>query len=1272
LAFTYDTCYLGRLCTVTDWTGRVVTYTYDVSGRLLTATDRMSPADVTTSAYDGTSPRLTSITDANSHVAVTMTYDATTHKVLNQQDASGLTTGQQTTFGYGAPDGQGNVTTTITYPISSLDGFAPQQIDTYNSQGQTTQHVSKPSAAETLTETYQYTSQGFRSQVTDARGNISSFCYDTGYAGTLVTGSNGNLTRAISPPPLGGVNSLVTLVKYDTKNNVIESIAPKGVNNGSGVTCATNLSGAINGGGLFITDLAYDATLGTELLSATRKYTDPDLGGQTAVTKFAYGDGANPGLVTRVIPPRGNTGSSPDYTFAASLAYAASGSQAGMLLSVTDPLSNRTTYAYDSMGRRTSMTDPLSDAWTFTYDSEDRLTQATAPAPVTGGASLSTSAAFDAVGNRLSLTDANGQITRYQYDVRDSLKEVDQSATVTDPSGDPGKIATAYQYDNLGDLVRVDRATGASSEAVVDYAYDGLNRVRKETQYPQAGWPSAPNGSTGSQTLITQTTYDPNGNRATLTDPLGQVTAFGYDAVNRLTSVAYSNAAPGTSATANVSYVYDANGGRSSTGDGTGTTTYGYDELDRLLSVTSPGPKTVEYRYDLDGNRRKLIYPDTTAVSYTFDKGSRLQSLLDWATHTTSYTYFADGLLNTATNVNSTTARFTYDNARRLTQVWNQKGSSTIGQHTYTLDNAGNRTAVAEQLPQLTTPTPMLYAADSFARSATGSWGSADIGGAYWLAPPTTDYNVNGTAGAITTDANGEELRALLSNVSVRDVNGVVRVSADKAPTADQFAYLELRRIDLINTYQLQLRLATDGHAYVRLRAVVGGAVTQLTPEQQVAGFTSGPGAQVWLRAQVNGASPTTLSMKAWTNGQPEPAAWQATATDSTTALQSAAAVALKTYMIGATNLPVAFSFDNLSVANVATSSGTLPLTTNYTNDKLYRLTGAGTNSYSYDPVGNRPSLTRAGTATQYSYDKADRILSAGSTSYTVNAGGNETARGSDSFGYDQANRLTSASVGGVTSSYHYDGDGKRTSKTVGTTTTNYVYDVGDGLPVVLDDGARKYVYGAGLAYSIDKTSAAVQVYHTDGLGSVPAISDSTGSVVQTYQTDEFGVPAMTQGSGSQPFAYVGEQRDPENGLIYLRARMFDPAVGRFLQRDSRYGTLYDSQSLNRHSYVRNNPLRFTDRTGLTPSESGEACPDCASEVGLLNGSPADYAFLILTALVPAGPGDDVVLVDGVDAAEGAVTSLVKWDPDFAAKQILGGNNSQRVAERSHGMRPTG
>jgi RHS repeat-associated protein len=65
----------------------------------------------------------------------------------------------------------------------------------------------------------------------------------------------------------------------------------------------------------------------------------------------------------------------------------------------------------------------------------------------------------------------------------------------------------------------------------------------------------------------------------------------------------------------------------------------------------------------------------------------------------------------------------------------------------------------------------------------------------------------------------------------------------------------------------------------------------------------------------------------------------------------------------------------------------------------------------------------------------------------------------------------------------------------------------------------------------------------------VRALTDPNGNIVQTYQADEFGVPALVQGASSQPFGYAGQQTDAESGFQYLRARMYDPSTGRFLQR---------------------------------------------------------------------------------------------------------------------------
>ncbi|MEO5965998.1 MAG: RHS repeat-associated core domain-containing protein, partial [Candidatus Limnocylindrales bacterium] len=267
-----------------------------------------------------------------------------------------------------------------------------------------------------------------------------------------------------------------------------------------------------------------------------------------------------------------------------------------------------------------------------------------------------------------------------------------------------------------------------------------------------------------------------------------------------------------------------------------------------------------------------------------------------------------------------------------------------------------------------------------------------------------------------------------------------------------------------------------------------------------------------------------------------------------------------------------------------------------YAYDRLYRLTAVtgpdGARSYAYDPVGNRTSKVLAGTPTTSTYDRADRITAAGALAISVNANGNTTAKGPDTFTYDQPNRLKTATVGGATETYVYDGDGVRFSRQVGGgTPIRYVSDINRSLPVTIDDGSRKYVYGLGLAYAV--SGSTIEVYHPDRLGSTRAITDAAGGVTATYRTDEWGIPTASTGSSTQPFRFTGEPQDA-TGLMHLRSRYYDPAIGRFMSRDVLAGYTATPGSLNRFAYVASNPTSYTDPSG--------ACPITAVWVVLLGG----------------------------------------------------------------------
>lgn len=297
--------------------------------------------------------------------------------------------------------------------------------------------------------------------------------------------------------------------------------------------------------------------------------------------------------------------------------------------------------------------------------------------------------------------------------------------------------------------------------------------------------------------------------------------------------------------------------------------------------------------------------------------------------------------------------------------------------------------------------------------------------------------------------------------------------------------------------------------------------------------------------------------------------------------------------------------------------------------DRLTSVTGPdGNRTYTYDPLGNRASKVLGGT-TAYTYDRADRITAAGATAITVNANGNLVAKGADSFAYDQANRLTSATVAGATESYAYDGDGVRFSRQLGANPAiRYVSDPNRSLPVTIDDGTRKYVYGLGLAYAVN--GSALDVYHADRLGSVRALTDASGAVTAGYRTDEYGIPTVSTGSSSQPFGFTGEPHDA-TGLSYLRARYNDPGLGRLMSRDMWAGDASTCQTLNRYTYVLNNPMTRIDPSGLKSRalDIAAKCAYAALQVSLESASiwsAGSYGVALASggALVP---GVNLVLV---------------------------------------------
>jgi RHS repeat-associated protein len=159
---------------------------------------------------------------------------------------------------------------------------------------------------------------------------------------------------------------------------------------------------------------------------------------------------------------------------------------------------------------------------------------------------------------------------------------------------------------------------------------------------------------------------------------------------------------------------------------------------------------------------------------------------------------------------------------------------------------------------------------------------------------------------------------------------------------------------------------------------------------------------------------------------------------------------------------------------------------------------------------------------------------------------------------------------------YAYDALGRRIQRTSTISgTTNFVLDVVrdlDGTGSTIAD----YLNGPGIDNKLRQIVGGVPSYFvTDHLGTTRALTDASGTVTFSFGYDSFG--NVTSGSATR-YTYTGRERDPDTGLMYYRARWYDPQMGRFISEDP---IGFHGGEIDLYVYVRNNATRFHDPLGL-------------------------------------------------------------------------------------------
>ncbi|HVO64555.1 MAG TPA: IPT/TIG domain-containing protein [Terriglobales bacterium] len=713
----------------------------------------------------------------------------------------------------------------------------------------------------------------------------------------------------------------------------------------------------------------------------------------------------------------------------------------------------------------------------------------------------------------------------------------------TDENGN----TTTYTYDSFNDLLTVTVPIAPGHTATTAYTYNSFSEVLTATdplgnvttnKYDTNGnllTVTAPTPGDGAAASVTQFAYNNLGELTQITDPLGNQTNITYFSTGMINTI--------TDAQSNVTtYAYDSRGNRTSVTDANNKQTiFTYDAMNRLTKITYPDSTATQFGYDVRGRRTSVTDQNSKQTTYAYDDADRLITVTDAANNVTTYGYDSESNLTSIKDANNNTTTFDYDAFARVTATHFPSGH--VEQYSY--DNVGNLTGKTDRKNQQIT-----YTYDQLNRltqktypdTTTVNYTYDDDSRLTQVTDPTGTYTFTfdnmGRLSGTTTNVAFLTSRSFVTSYGY-DAASNRTTFVDPESGSTSFAYDSLNRLQT------------------------------LTPPTSISGGSFGFGYDALSRR-------TSLT---------RPNSVNTTYTyDNLSRLLSVTHA-----KAGATLDGASYGLDN---AGNRTSKTDLyaNLVTNYGYDNIYELLSAAqgsttTESYTYDPVGNRLSnLSVSG----WSNNTSNELTSRPGVTYTYDANGNTTSKtdstGTTNYSWDFENRLTSVTLpgSGGSVSYAYDPFGRRIYKSSSTGTSIYTYD---GINLVEETNASGSVvarYSQGTSFDellAMLRSGATSYYERDGLGSVTSLSNAAGALTQTYTFDSFGNTTNSSGSLTNPFQYTSREFDTETTLYYMRARYFDPKTGRFLSEDPLGFSVGD----NFYAYSLNSPVNFVDPAGLSP-----------------------------------------------------------------------------------------
>jgi len=837
-------------------------------------------------------------------------------------------------------------------------------------------------------------------------------------------------------------------------------------------------------------------------------------------------------------------------------------------------------YAFNTSGALATITDRNTNAITFAYNADGTVS---------------------------GITDTQGRAFTFQYGIQDNgAKRIDY---IRDPN-QPGNNVIQYLYFQ-------NRLSGVNNAAGENTSY----------LYNAAGLVSQINDPRGNQILFT---YDASSRVQTITrvtdhaTNTGPTTTFAYNSGN--TVVTNANTQPTT-------YTYDSMGRVTQTLDASNHTRgASYNGDSNVLTYTDSAAKVTNFTWGANngesmtqmqmptGATTKMAYTDTVnpfsptsstdpqgkTSNYVYDGSGNQMSGADPLMNTTHATYNSNnGTIATTTDALGRVTTYGYDTGNKNVTSITPPPMSTLGTVTIRYDTDSRITQITDGKGNV----------ENLSYDASDRRRNIDyVGG------PSLFYGV---------DANGNITTA-------NDPNG-----------SQTYTYDALNR-------QLTKSFPGTGSPFTYTYDGVGN-LASLQDTSGITGYSYDATnllTALFEPGQSGGTAHTTFAYN--TNGNRTGTTYPNGVTLAQRYDDSGRTIGISGSKSGVTGLPnssYTYAIPGPQPGLPATDTGHVlnsqnnltGVVTTYNYDNANRLTGAvnstQNNQYTYDGAGNRLTATLNGTSTFTSpvYNAANELTGVNGTTLGYDANGNETGRsaGLTGFTYNPANQTTSITPQGVSAvPLTYAGQTQDSRNTKGG--TSYANSLLGVLSETTGGTTTYYVRDNGGRLVGERIGTNSYYYLFDGLGSVVALTDSTGAAVDTYSYDPYGNVTSSTGSVANPWQYTGGYRDSETGLVKLGQRYYDPTLGRWTQLDP----LGDG-----YVYTSDNPINFIDPSGLDDRPLSQRAQELgASEFHLGVEIAALGAALATGGSVGCGPcaavGTTVALGGAAIAGGGAATNI--------------------------------